>query len=168
MHVESLSRAFVIHNPRTKPGRENASFRVYPGSFTASTNASVSVRLRWLHGARSRNERVLLFNPLKLFRIMALTPGTPRRENFALNVSALISMPLCCVPQKSSISCLRGASFRCSYRVRERDCVFAFASFRMRIISMRGSVRRVIGFPDLNMAAANDADEWEKSRVQFY
>jgi len=64
MHVESFSRAFVIHNLRTKPGRENASFRVYSGLLTASTNASVSVRLRWLHGTRSRNERALLFNPL--------------------------------------------------------------------------------------------------------
>lgn len=80
MYVKFLSRAFVIHKPRTKPERKDASFRVYLRLLTASTNASASASL---HGytvqARLRNECVLLFNPLKFFRIMALTPGTLER-----------------------------------------------------------------------------------------
>lgn len=89
--------------------RESASFRVYPGSLTVNTNARLQARDcdSYMVQARLRNERVLLFNPLKLFRIMALTPGTSERcAKIPLSVSTLISIPLCCVSQKSSIPCL--------------------------------------------------------------
>lgn len=53
-------------------GREgkNVSFRVYPGSLTASINARDCARDSYMVQARLRNEHVLLFNPLQLFRIM--------------------------------------------------------------------------------------------------
>lgn len=49
---------------------ENASFRVYPGSLAASINARDCARDSYMVQARLRNERVLLFNPLQLFRII--------------------------------------------------------------------------------------------------
>ena len=78
MYVKFLSRAFVIHKPRTKSERKNASFRVYLRSLTASTNTRLRTQTcdGYMVQAHLRNECVLLFNPLKFFRIMALTSGT--------------------------------------------------------------------------------------------
>lgn len=90
MHVGYLLRASVIHNPGPNPEeRENASFRVYPGSPTARHKRVCETRDcdSYIVQVRLRNERVLLFNPLKLFRIMALMPGIPGHESSALNVS---------------------------------------------------------------------------------
>lgn len=89
--------------------------------------------------ARLRNERVLLFNPLKLFRIMALTPGTSERcAKIPLSVSALISIPLCCVSQKSSISCL-GMLGSVIHPGKKTTFALLRVCVCVRIISMPGS-----------------------------
>lgn len=75
MHVGSFSHEFTISGPlgtTRNSGREekNVSFRAYPGSLTANINAQDCARDGYMVQARLRNEPVLLFNPLQLFRII--------------------------------------------------------------------------------------------------
>lgn len=66
-----LARVYDPRTPWNSGGEgENASFRVYPGSLAASINARDCARDSYMVQARLRNERVLLFNPLQLFRII--------------------------------------------------------------------------------------------------
>lgn len=108
-HVETLPRASAIRNPQEG---ENASFRVYPGSLTAQHK-----RARERGTAMVTCKFVCVMSvfyyliPLNSSGLWHSCPGMPGEFRVEI-VSALISIPLCWVSRKSSVSCSKGADFR--------------------------------------------------------